>query len=79
MPTPAEIRSALDRFQAELTANAPAIAKILDSADAPPAARIIAADRAETDECQAGTPGCCIDHSAELRRSAVEQSPCETW
>lgn len=44
-----------------------------------PAPRIIATDRAESDACQAGTPGCCIDHSAELRRSPVEQSDCETW
>jgi hypothetical protein len=39
----------------------------------------IIANRPATDECQAGTPGCCIDHSAELRRSAVQQSDCETW
>src|SRR5688572_23143123 len=27
--------------------------------------RIIATDRDETDACEAGTPGCCIDHTAE--------------
>lgn len=41
--------------------------------------RIIDNTRDASDSCQAGTPGCCIDHSAELRRSAVDQSDCETW
>lgn len=37
------------------------------------AARVIAWDRDEADPCQAGTPGCAIDHSAD------EGDGCETW
>lgn len=35
-------------------------------------ARTIATDRAEDEPCQTGTPGCCIDHSAD-------DGSCETW
>lgn len=34
--------------------------------------RAIDHDRAETDTCQAGTPGCCIDHRADT-------GSCEGW
>jgi len=37
-------------------------------------ARAIAWDRDETDACQAGTPGCAIDHAAEPRPGS-----CEGW
>jgi hypothetical protein len=34
--------------------------------------RVVAWSRAETDPCQAGTVGCCIDHE-------LDQGDCETW
>lgn len=40
--------------------------------------RIIATDRAETECCEALTPGCCIDHGAESREGRDRDS-CETW
>jgi len=40
--------------------------------------RIIATDRDETDACEAGTPGCCIDHTAE-RDAGTDRDSCETW
>jgi hypothetical protein len=36
--------------------------------------RIYAEDRAETDACERGTPGCSIDHTAE-----AADGPCATW
>lgn len=42
-------------------------------------ARIIDDSRAESDDCQRCTPGCCIDHTAELKRDRASDSPCETW
>lgn len=33
---------------------------------------IVAESRSEEDSCQAGTPGCCVDHNACEHR-------CETW
>lgn len=36
------------------------------------ATRHIAATRDERDPCEAGTPGCCIDHNRD-------DGPCETW
>jgi hypothetical protein len=43
-------------------------------ADCPacPTTRVYATDRDEADSCQAGTPGCSIDHSAD-------NGSCETW
>jgi hypothetical protein len=42
--------------------------------------RIIAKDRDETDTCEAGTPGCCINHIAKLARpGAFPFTECETW
>ena len=38
----------------------------------------IVADRAEEDTCQAGTPGCCIDHTAEANAGHPNGS-CEPW
>ena len=35
--------------------------------------RMIAWGREETDPCEAGTPGCSIDHSVD------EYDGCETW
>ena len=35
--------------------------------------RIVAVDRDEHESCEAGTPGCCIDHSRDRHDS------CETW
>ena len=40
--------------------------------------RLIAVDRDAPEACEAGTPGCCIDHSAEQRRYR-EQLDCECW
>lgn len=34
--------------------------------------RVYATDRAETDACEAGTPGCAIDHTAD-------RGNCEGW
>lgn len=34
---------------------------------------IYATDRAETDPCQCGTPGCCVDHLPGT------DTDCETW
>jgi|tagenome__1003787_1003787.scaffolds.fasta_scaffold20972918_11 hypothetical protein len=42
-------------------------------------ARIIADARAETDDCERCTPGCSIDHTAELQRDRSSDSTCETW
>lgn len=39
----------------------------------------IVADRAETEPCQRGTDGCCIDHTAEFDRDRSADSECETW
>lgn len=44
----------------------------LGRATSAPAERVIVADRDETDACEAGTPGCCIDHNAD-------RGSCETW
>lgn len=41
--------------------------------------RIIAEGRAESDDCERLTPGCCIDHTAEAKRDRAADSPCETW
>lgn len=38
-----------------------------------PSGHFPVADRAETDPCQAGTVGCCVDHPLLL------DHPCETW
>lgn len=35
--------------------------------------RVIAWDREETEPCEAGTPGCAIDHTKD------EGDGCETW
>lgn len=35
--------------------------------------RIVARDRAETDPCEAGTPGCCVDHGRD------HGDGCDTW
>lgn len=35
-------------------------------------ARVVAWDREESDTCQAGTPGCCINHNAD-------HGSCEGW
>jgi hypothetical protein len=37
------------------------------------AERVYATDREETEACQAGTPGCSIDHSRD------SGDGCETW
>lgn len=37
----------------------------------PPKADGVAVDRAETDSCERGTPGCCIHHTTD--------SECATW
>jgi hypothetical protein len=34
--------------------------------------RVYATDREETEACQAGTPGCSIDHN-------TDPDACETW
>lgn len=34
--------------------------------------RVVAHGRAESDPCECGTPGCCIDHGADA-------GGCETW
>lgn len=36
--------------------------------------RIVASERDEQDSCEAGTPSCCIDHTAETTNGS-----CETW
>jgi hypothetical protein len=36
------------------------------------AVRVYADDRDESDTCQAGTAGCCIDHAAD-------RGSCEGW
>lgn len=35
--------------------------------------RVIATNREESEPCEAGTPGCCIDHQRDAHDS------CETW
>lgn len=35
--------------------------------------RVIDWDRDESEPCQAGTPGCCIDHDSD------KGGGCETW
>jgi hypothetical protein len=35
---------------------------------------VYATDRAETDSCQKGTPGCAVDHPA-----TGPETDCETW
>lgn len=47
--------------------------------------RIVAEGREETEPCERGTVGCCIDHTAEMkdregfRDPARRDSSCETW
>jgi hypothetical protein len=41
-------------------------------------ARIIAEDRREDETCEAGTPGCCIDHHAEML-AGRDRDSCDTW
>lgn len=48
--------------------------------------RIVATYRAETDYCEKGTQGCCIDHTAEdglgqarYDLSGTREGSCETW
>lgn len=55
--------------------------------------RIIAWDRKETDSCQASTPGCAINHTAEREawfekaralgldhhEASIIDSSCDTW
>jgi hypothetical protein len=43
-----------------------------DEHNAIPAGRVVALDRDESESCQAGTPGCCIDHGQD-------EGTCETW
>ena len=40
--------------------------------------RLIARAREESEPCEAGTPGCCIDHMTE-QEVAYEGDGCETW
>lgn len=40
--------------------------------------RIVAENREETECCEALTPGCCIDHTAESA-AGRDQDSCETW
>lgn len=40
--------------------------------------RITAQDRDETDHCEAGTPGCSVDHGAE-RDAGMTIDSCDTW
>ena len=46
----------------------------------------VATDRDESDECQKGTPGCCVDHSQQVavdpstgERFSWTYDSCETW
>jgi hypothetical protein len=71
-------RDALAEAEAEDAAALAAEEAVVAAAAALPD-RIVAEDRAETDPCQAGTPGCCIDHTAEAQRDRAADSPCETW
>ena len=42
--------------------------------------RITAWDRDEEDPCEAGTPGCSVDHTAERNRDGDKQERgCDTW
>lgn len=42
--------------------------------------RVIAYDRPETDSCERGTPGCCIDHTREYVGAPDRRDgECETW
>lgn len=41
--------------------------------------RIYAEDRDESEACQASTPGCSIDHTAEILSGPSTDSSCETW
>lgn len=34
---------------------------------------VLATDRDESDACEAGTPGCCVDHTLSVAHN------CETW
>lgn len=43
-----------------------------------PSGRIVARNRRESDPCEAGTPGCCIDHMAEAD-AGVDRDSCDTW
>lgn len=40
---------------------------------------IYAWDREETDACEAGTPGCSIDHTAERTDSPRSERGCASW
>lgn len=39
---------------------------------------IVAEDREESEPCEAGTVGCCVDHHAMMRQG-LQDDRCETW
>jgi hypothetical protein len=46
----------------------------------------VAADRDESESCQKGTPGCCVDHSQQIAKDPATgerfgwtYDRCETW
>lgn len=41
--------------------------------------QVLAADRDESDTCERGTPGCCVDHTASRAASPRQEGGCETW
>jgi hypothetical protein len=41
--------------------------------------RIVATDREETEPCQRGTVGCCVDHDRERRTTPRDDEGCECW
>ena len=67
----------IEAFDEALTVEPPStVLPMQTNQPLPDNALVVADDRAETDTCQKGTDGCCVDHS---RSTGIWVARCETW